>query len=444
MIWQRKIVWSEGMFIRPQHFQQQERYLEFFARAQTSALHGHFWGFHDLQLDPDALSLGKILIISASGIFPDGTPFHLPGQGQPPLPLNVPASCKNEIVYLACPMQRHGSPEIAFDPDDDSGTRYRADTADVQDVCTGSGTAAEIQFADLRLRLIPASEIPNGWIALGVAQVIECRQDNTAILERSYIPPTLAADLNPVLNGYTREIAGLLAQRGELLSQRLSQPGRGGVAEVADFLMLQLINRWQPPLQHYCEIPNLHPEKLYVGLLQLAGDLSTFTRDNRRPITYECYRHDDLRACFQPLMADLRRSLSMVLEQNAIQIELIERAHGIRFAVIPNVELLESCNFVLAVHADIPPETVRSYFPTQVKIGPVEKIRDLVNLHLPGVAIRGLPIAPRQIPYHAGYNYFELDTHHELWKRLNNSGGLAMHIAGEFPGLKLEFWAIRR
>ncbi len=44
----------------------------------------------------------------------------------------------------------------------------------------------------------------------------------------------------------------------------------------------------------------------------------------------------------------------------------------------------------------------------------------------------------------AGFTYFELETRgNELWKQLETSGGLAMHIAGEFPGLSLEFWAIR-
>ena len=91
-----------------------------------------------------------------------------------------------------------------------------------------------------------------------------------------------------------------------------------------------------------------------------------------------------------------------------------------------------------------PGEVLRSRFPTQVKIGPVERIRDLVNLQLPGVVLRPLPVAPRQIPYHAGFNYFELDTrNNELWKQLETSGGMAMHIAGDFPGLELEFWAIR-
>ena len=107
-------------------------------------------------------------------------------------------------------------------------------------------------------------------------------------------------------------------------------------------------------------------------------------------------------------------------------------------------ELQRTASFVLAVAAQIPGEALRARFPTQTKIGPVERIRDLVNLQLPGVTMRPLPVAPRQIPYHAGFSYFELDTrNNELWKQLESSGGLAMHIAGEFPGLELEFWAIR-
>jgi type VI secretion system protein ImpJ len=100
--------------------------------------------------------------------------------------------------------------------------------------------------------------------------------------------------------------------------------------------------------------------------------------------------------------------------------------------------------FVLAVNAQIPSEALRLRFPAQVKIGPAERIRDLVNLQLPGVAVKAMPVAPRQIPYHAGFSYFELETRgSELWRQLERSAGLAMHVSGDFPGLELEFWAIR-
>jgi type VI secretion system protein ImpJ len=194
---------------------------------------------------------------------------------------------------------------------------------------------------------------------------------------------------------------------------------------------------------HLQRLPLLHPERLYDLCLGLAGELATF-REQRRPPAYPEYRHDDLANCFRPLIADLRQSLSQVLEQTALPIDLQERKHGIRVAVIGDAELLRTAMFVLAVNAQMPGEALRMRFPTQVKIGPAERIRDLVNLQLPGVTLRALPVAPRQIPYHAGFTYFELETRgNELWKQLETSGGLAMHIAGEFPGLAIEFWAIR-
>ena len=73
----------------------------------------------------------------------------------------------------------------------------------------------------------------------------------------------------------------------------------------------------------------------------------------------------------------------------------------------------------------------------------MEKIRDLVNLQLPGIGLQPMAVAPRQIPYHAGFAYFELDRANELWRALKASGGIAIHQAGEFPNLSMEFWAIR-
>jgi len=113
-------------------------------------------------------------------------------------------------------------------------------------------------------------------------------------------------------------------------------------------------------------------------------------------------------------------------------------------AVVTDVELQRKATFVLAVNANMPSEALRARFPTQVKIGPVERIRDLVNLALPGVTLTPMPVAPRQIPFHTGANYFELETRNsDLWRQLEQSGGIAMHIAGDFPGLDLAFWAIR-
>ena len=32
----------------------------------------------------------------------------------------------------------------------------------------------------------------------------------------------------------------------------------------------------------------------------------------------------------------------------------------------------------------------------------------------------------------------------ELWKLIETNGSMAMHVSGDFPGLELELWAIRK
>ena len=57
--------------------------------------------------------------------------------------------------------------------------------------------------------------------------------------------------------------------------------------------------------------------------------------------------------------------------------------------------------------------------------------------------LNALSVAPRELPYHNGYVYFELDKQTEIWERFDDSSGMAFHVAGDFPNIDLEFWAIK-
>ncbi|MGZ8155391.1 MAG: type VI secretion system baseplate subunit TssK [Burkholderiales bacterium] len=444
MSWNSKVIWSEGLFLQPEHFQQHDRYWERHLEGRTRPLLAYGWGFVDVELDRAALALGKVQIAAARGLFPDGTPFDFPAEDPPPTALDIPDELRDEIIVLAVPLRRPGSEETDFTGGAEHNlTRFSVGEIEVRDSNATANDSALIQVGGLRMRLMRKRDVTDAYATLGVIQVTERRADNQVVLSRSYIPPLLHTGRDAVLGGYVSELNGLLHQRGEALAGRLSQLGRGGVAEIADFLLLQTINRYEPLFAHFANHPLLHPERLYSVCLQLAGELATFSNANTRVAAFPEYRHDMLEATFAPVIAQLRRSLSMVLEQNAIPIELQDRKYGVKVAIIADLELVKSANFVLAVAAQVPTEVVRTRFPAQVKIGPVERIRDLVNLQLPGIPLQPLPVAPRQIPFHAGNHYFELERGGDLWKQLERSGGLAMHIGGEFPGLQLELWAIR-
>jgi len=101
-----KVIWSEGMFLLPQHFQQHDRYLENLINARCLGLRAYNWGFYSFVLDKELLKLGKLALSECAGIFPDGTPFDLPEDDALPLPLNVPEDIHDELVYLALPVRR--------------------------------------------------------------------------------------------------------------------------------------------------------------------------------------------------------------------------------------------------------------------------------------------------------------------------------------------------
>jgi type VI secretion system protein ImpJ len=293
------------------------------------------------------------------------------------------------------------------------------------------------------MRLLLEKDERADYACVAIARIIEVRSDRQVVLDDTYLPPVLDVKALRRLAGFITEIQGLLHHRGEALAGRVSQSGKGGAAEIGDFLMLLMVNRYEPVLAHLAGLSSLHPETFYRLLLSIAGELATFTAQGQRPEQMPTYKHDDLKACFEPLMKMLRDSLSMVLEQTAVPIPLKERQFGIRTGAIADPSLIDNSTFVLAVSASMPVEELQARFPQQIKIGSVETIRDLVNAALPGIPIRALGAAPRQIPFHAGNTYFELDRNSDQWVALKNSAAFALHVGGDFPNLQMEFWAIR-
>jgi type VI secretion system protein ImpJ len=441
MSWSNRVIWQEGMFLRVQHFQQQDRWLESVVRNRTAALRSHGWGIIEASVDRDLLATGRFVLGVASGVFEDGTPFAIPGETDHPPPLELPEQARDALVFLALPVGQAGATEVVSANNGAAG-RYAPRTFEAFDTHSGSPQPAEVQVGRLQLRYILETEDRAGYLCIGIARVLDVAADRRVTLDERWIAPSLICSATS-LGGLITELAGIVSQRAQALAGRLTAPGAHGVAEVSDFLLLQTLNRWQALLSHWADAANMHPETLYTSLVQMAGELATYTDPNRRPSAYPAYRHDDLQRSFAPVVADLRRSLSAVIETTAVAIPLQERRHGVRVGPITDRNLLRTSNFVLSVQSSVPTETLRRLFPSQVKIGAVEQIRELVNVALPGIAVRALPVAPRQIPFYAGASYFELDRNSPHWQQMQSAGGFAIHVSGDFPDLRMELWAIR-
>ena len=445
MSWDSKVLWNEGLFLQPHHFQQSDRYMESLVGGLARRVSPYVWGVNKLEIDEEVLKIGQFAIKSASGLTQDGTVFRIPAAEDHPPALDVPETIKDCVVYLTVPQRRQGALEVDMTGAELSAARLRPGELEITDVTSTSKKAVTMQVGKLRVQFALGVDDLSDRLCIPIAKIIEVRPDKEIILDKAFSPSCLDIAAAPPLSGFLRELDGLLNHRKTALAGRLAEGGGAkGVAEISDFLLLMCVNSAQPVLRHMANVENVHPEAFFQTCVELAGRLATFMAEDKVAPDFPAYEHDDLTACFGPVIKALRQYLSSVLEQTAVAIPLDPRKYGIHVGLIADRKLLTTASFVLSVKADIPAENVRRHFQNQAKIGPVEEIRQLVNSALPGIPLRPLPVAPRQIPYHAGVVYFELDGDSPHWGKMSTSGGVAVHVSGEFPGLKMELWAIRQ
>ena len=441
-----RVVWREGLFIKPQHFQQQQRHQDYVAESILKSYISHYWGLTSLTMSEELYSMGRIGIKEASGVMPDGTVFSLPDQDILPQPIDIKNINEgdNNVIYLAFPLVNSTVNEVSTEH---SGnrllSRYSDSMEDVRDLHTEGGDVSPIHVAKLRPILKQGSKEMDAYVTLPICKIRERGADGGLTLETDFIPACLNIRIFPRLSEFLVELQGALFERAKQIASRIGSPGQQGVADVAEFLMLQVVNRTYPLYTHYIQEPVIHPEKLFRDLLELCGELQTFTKNTRLSESVAKYQHFNLAESYFPLIKDIREALSVVLTPRAVSIPMEIQDHGIRVATIHDKLLLRKANFIIAVKANMPQEQLRLQFPQQSKITSVSNIRKVVSVQIPGVKLIPLSTAPRELPYHSGYNYFELDKNCEVWKEIRQHSNIAFHVSGNFPELDIQLWAVR-
>ncbi|MBZ8579939.1 type VI secretion system baseplate subunit TssK [Escherichia coli] len=445
MSWNNRVVWSEGQFLLPQMFQQQERYLEHVIHYRSLPLSPFFWGFSKYEIDSEALNIGKLVLTEAAGVFADGTPFTAPGHTPLPPPLTILPEHLNQQICLAVPVRTPNTEETSFDNNPESLARFSVHENEIRDANSLGRGAQLLQLSHLRLRLLPEKAVTDAWIGLPLTRITALHPDGRVDIDKDLIPPVANYQASALICTWLSWINDLIKMRANSLAERLTGSDKHGheAAEVSDYLLLQVLNRFGPLLIHMSKTP-LSPEVLYRNLCALAGELSTYVRpQTRRPEEYKEYKHLTPYAGLKSVVDEVQYLLNAVLIRGAQRIPLEEGIYGILNAVVEPTELSDFSSLVLAVKAQMSADTLLQHFSAQTKIGPSERLPELIRSHLPGLALQVLPVPPRQIPFQSGYIYYDIRRDGVLWEHIARYGGMAMHTAGEFPGLELELWGVR-
>jgi len=437
-----KPIWTEGMLVRPQHLQQYDRWIEQMLENRVGGLVGHGWGIRRLAFDRDLLALGQLALTEFEAIMPDGTALSLPEHGRLPALRVPPPAAKNALLKIGIAARRRGGTEVssAATP----ALRHEQEVLQIRNVTAPEKPAVDVNVAALTTRFVFEGEAEDDLITLPIARIRDIDPSGALALSDTYVPPATDIHAVPRLIALLNEVRSLLRSRAEALAAR-ADPSRSSAdsAGLIDLVTLSIVNGAEAVFDHFAATRGQHPEAFFQALLDLAGRLSSFSGDRRKPADLPVYRHENLESSFTPVIDLLRKLLSVVIQHSAVSLPLQDRGYGILIAVIADRTLFQDSRFVLAAVASVPTETLRAQLPAQMKIGSVEQIRDLVNLQLPGVPIRALSVAPREMPFLQNAVYFELDQSVELWRSLPRSAAFAFHVSGDYTDLHLEFWAIR-
>lgn len=438
-----RVAWREGMFLRPQHFQAQDRFIETQLRARVDSVRPWAWGFTDIVIDEDLATLGKFGVVRASGVMPDGTPFSIPDDLPPPEPLEVPGDARDAVIHLTLPAQQIGAVEFREADSKAVEARFLVDENEVADAFSDDRTTEPVEFGRPNLRFGVTRDQIYGRVTLGVAKVREV-QNKKLMFDDRFIPPSMSIDAARRLKGGLTDIIGRAEQRAEELALRAVEATDGGSETFSSFLLLQALNRWVPMLQHLEGLPNIHAERLYESLIGLSGELATLIRAERKPPPLPRYDHENPQTCFDPVFDLLQSMLAAVFERSAVQMPLENAGPGAYVSKIVDHNLYKTGYFYLAVAAASPVEEIRGLFPQVAKLGPVQKMRQIVDSALPGVPLRHTPTPPPQLRVLPGYVYFELDRGVPDWAEFATAPALGLHVAGDWPQLKMELWCVKK
>lgn len=438
------VAWIEGILLEPQHFQQQERYLEWHACTTRRQLLAHAWGLSQLEVDMALLEQGAVRLRRATGIFPDGTPFQLPDHGHLPAAWQAGASVEGTEICLALSMDVGETAQIDA-RGDARAARYDLIEAELVDRTAGidaegSPRAALVQLGRLRTRLVPRDAVGGDETALLVARLLGRDRAGRLQLDPAFLPPMLDASAVGWIPDLLGDLRGMIDLRLASLSSGSSASRGGGLSEWLEILLAQALAEYRLTLLHLIHQSPLHPERVWMTLLGLHGRL-TGLRQGTPAEDPPLYDHLDPGRGFRLLGKQLREALSLVIASPVVPLRFVDR--GDRVRVCPRDAQVPLLRVVFAVMADMPGEDLRERFVEQAKFAPVERIVQLVDLQLPGMRLQPLAAAPRHVPWYPGALYLDVGSDHSMWHELMASAAMALAVVGEFPGLRIEAWGLR-
>ncbi len=442
-----RLVWSEGMYLGPQHFQAQSRYFEDTVHFAVSSLFFAAYGLAGCELDAEALHNGTLSLVHARGVFPDGLVFQMPDCDPLPEPRNISELFspirESMTVHLALPPRRLGGPNCALEEGAPAGARYTAESLTLADENTGRDDKP-VKVARKNIRLLLDTELADELVSLPVARITRDSSGHF-IFDGRFIPPCLEISASERLMLMLRRLTEILEEKSAVLSQGKQAGGKTpagwSAQEVANFWFLHCVNSSLASLRHLYLAKRGHPEELFLELARLGGALCTFGLD-AHPRTLPVYDHQRLQECFEALDEQIRFLLETVIPTNCVPIPLEPMGNYFWSGPVADQRCLGRARWILGMHSAIGEADLITKTPQLVKVCSREFISRLVTRALPGMALTHLPAPPAAVSPKLETQYFGVTRAGPCWDHIVQTREVGVYIPGEIPQPEIQLLVV--
>ena len=434
--------WSEGIFLRPHHFQAAQRHWSEQLATSIAWSNPYSYGLHHCELSREALANYHVQISGLQCQLRDGTLFSL-ADGQELDRRDIKSAFESQSVvtiYLAISKLVLGQANVAV-PEDGKRVRYMTKVLPIQDESRG-GNDQEVDLLELDGRLMFSTEDLHGYETLPLARIRRSSaEEATPEIDDDYFPPVL--DINawsPLSLDTVRAVFDVIGEKIEVLGGRvrdrgvtLASPDPG---DLDDLLMLKTLNEAQAAAHCLTFAQGVHPFVAYRELCRIVGSLSIF--DAQRTVDeIPPYDHDDLARIFKWVKLRIEQLLGSRKKLQYEQRFFVGNERGLQVTIDPQW-LHTGWDWYVGVNGqNIPDLAVRQLLePGKLdwKMGSSGQVDVIFKHGVPGLKHVELMTAPRALPSHQGWCYYEIVRDDNAWKDVLATQSLALRFRTELIG----------
>ncbi len=439
----QQINWSEGLFLRPHHFQSADRYWHELVGLSSKLDRGFNYGLYRFELNEDALDNQVLEVVRCQARTKFGTIFSFANSLVDRVDLNEKLESDTKFVeflrdkggikvYLGVPQLKLSRPNVDHGTGD-ANRRYQAVGNDFEDEVTG-GNPQGVETRIINLRLLFESDDLDGYEAVPLFRLVRSRDlDGKLKLDSEYYPPLVSTHSFSCLQRDILESAyDLLKSRGEILRRQVVDNGWNFATQVAGaverIMMLRTINESLGTLNCYAFSEGVHPFDAYTSLCEIIGRLSIFGAEKSNG-EMPRYDHEDLHTIFRWAI-DRIRVLVEIGDEGYFQ-RFFKGSGRARLRV--NVEsewFSPKWQLILGIHSmDISARDCLAMLDRTIswKLAQPSFVDYCYEKQARGLKLRSVKNAPPVLPRAAGWSFFSI-AEDDLWDEVKSEGSIGLRI----------------